>query len=41
LALIPHLPVITGKIWELAWGGRKMVAAPRQAGFDVIGGEDQ
>ena len=36
LALIPHLPVFTGKVWEPACGSGKMVAALRQAGFDVV-----
>jgi hypothetical protein len=36
-ALIPHLPVIGGTVWEPVCGGGKMVAALRQAGFDVIG----
>jgi hypothetical protein len=39
LALVPHLPVITGKVWEPACGSGKMVAALRQAGFDVIGSD--
>jgi hypothetical protein len=39
LALIPHLPVITGKVWEPAWGGGNMVAALPQAGFGVIGSD--
>jgi hypothetical protein len=39
LALIPHLPVITGKVWEPACGSGKMVAALRQVGFDVIGSD--
>src|SRR6516164_5732205 len=39
LALIPHLPEINGVIWEPACGGGKMVAALRQAGFDVIGSD--
>jgi hypothetical protein len=34
LALVPHLPEINGMIWEPACGGGKMVAAPRQVGFD-------
>jgi hypothetical protein len=37
LALVPHLPEISGVIWEPACGGGKMVAALRQAGFEVIG----
>jgi hypothetical protein len=37
LALIPHLPVFTGKIWEPACGSGKMVAALLQVGFDVVG----
>jgi len=37
LALIPHLPLFTGKVWEPACGGGKMVAALQQAGFDVVG----
>jgi hypothetical protein len=36
LALIPQLPAFTGKIWEPACGSGKMVAALRQAGFDVV-----
>jgi hypothetical protein len=36
-ALIPHLPVIGGPIWEPAAGSGKMVAALRQAGFAVLG----
>ena len=39
LALIPHLPEFTGKIWEPACGSGKMVAALRQAGFDVVGSD--
>jgi hypothetical protein len=39
LALVPHLPEINGIIWEPACGGGKMVAALRQAGFDVIGSD--
>jgi hypothetical protein len=39
LALVPHLPEISGVIWEPACGGGKMVAALRQAGFDVIGSD--
>ena len=35
LALIPHLPEFTGKVWEPACGRGKMVAALQQAGFDV------
>ena len=35
-ALIPHLPEFIGKIWEPACGSGKMVAALRQAGFDVV-----
>jgi hypothetical protein len=38
LALVPHLPKISGKVWEPACGSGKMVAALRQAGLDVIGG---
>jgi hypothetical protein len=34
--LIPNLPVIGGVVWEPAAGSGKMVAALRQAGFDVI-----
>jgi hypothetical protein len=34
LALVPHLPEFVGKIWEHRG---KMVAALRQAGFDVVG----
>jgi hypothetical protein len=37
LALVSHLPEISGVIWEPACGGGKMVAALRQAGFEVIG----
>jgi hypothetical protein len=36
-ALVPHLPGIGGTIWEPAAGSGQMVAALRQAGFDVIG----
>jgi hypothetical protein len=36
LVLIPQLPAFTGKIWEPACGSGKMVAALRQAGFDVV-----
>jgi hypothetical protein len=39
LALLPRLPEINGVIWEPACGGGKMVAALRQAGFDVIGSD--
>jgi hypothetical protein len=39
LALEPHLPEIRGVIWKPACGGGKMVAALRQAGFDVIGSD--
>jgi hypothetical protein len=39
LALVPHLPGINGVIWEPACGGGKMVAALRQAGFDVLGSD--
>ena len=39
LALIPHLPAFIGKIREPACGSGKMVAALRQAGFDVIGSD--
>jgi hypothetical protein len=39
LALIPHLPEFIGKIWEPACGSGKMVAALRQAGFDVVGSD--
>jgi hypothetical protein len=39
LALIPHLPEFTGKIWEPACGRGKMVAALQQAGFDVVGSD--
>jgi hypothetical protein len=35
----PHLPEINGVIWEPACGGGKMVAALREAGFDVIGSD--
>jgi hypothetical protein len=38
-ALIPHLPEFNGKIWEPACGSGKMVAAIRQAGFDVVGSD--
>jgi hypothetical protein len=38
-ALIPHLPEFIGKVWEPACGGGKMVAALRQAGFDVVGSD--
>jgi hypothetical protein len=37
LALVSHLPEINGVIWEPASGRGKMVAALRQAGFDVMG----
>jgi hypothetical protein len=37
LALIPHLPVIGGTVWEPAAGSGKMLAVLRQAGFDVLG----
>ena len=37
LALVPHLPEISGVIWGPACGGGRMVAALRQAGFEVIG----
>jgi methylase of polypeptide subunit release factors len=36
-ALLPHLPVLGGTIWEPACGSGQMVAVLRQAGFDVIG----
>jgi hypothetical protein len=39
MALNPHLPVFTGKVWEPARGSGKMVAALRQAGFDVVGSD--
>jgi hypothetical protein len=39
LALIPHLPKFIGKGWEPACGSGKMVAALRQAGFDVVGSD--
>jgi hypothetical protein len=39
LALIPHLPEFIGKIWEPACASGKMVAALRQAGFDVVGSD--
>ena len=39
LALIRHLPKFIGKIWEPACGSGKMVAALRQAGFDVVGSD--
>jgi tRNA G10 N-methylase Trm11 len=38
-ALIPHLPEFTGKVWEPACSSGKMVAALRQAGFDVVGSD--
>jgi hypothetical protein len=37
LALTPHLPAIAGKVWEPACGSGKMVAALREAGFEVVG----
>ena len=37
LALVSHLPEINGVIWGPASGRGKMVAALRQAGFDVMG----
>jgi hypothetical protein len=37
LALIPHLPVLGGTVWEPAAGSGKMVAVLRQAGFEVLG----
>ena len=37
LALIPHLPECTGKVWEPACGRGKMVAALQQAGLDAVG----
>jgi hypothetical protein len=37
LALVPKLPVFSGKIWEPACGSGKMVAALRQAKFEVVG----
>lgn len=37
LALIPHLPVIGGAVWEPAAGSGKMLAVLRRAGFDVLG----
>jgi hypothetical protein len=37
--LIPHLPEFIGKVWEPACGNGKMVAALRQAGFDVVGSD--
>jgi hypothetical protein len=37
LALIPHLPVLGGTVWEPAAGSGKMVTVLRQAGFDVLG----
>jgi hypothetical protein len=39
LALVPLLPEISGVIWELACGRGKMVAALRQASFDVVGSD--
>src|SRR5262249_27888896 len=39
LALIRHLPKSIGKIWEPACGSGKMVAALREAGFDVVGSD--
>jgi hypothetical protein len=39
LTLVPQLPAFMGKVWEPACGGGKMVAALRQAGFDVIGSD--
>jgi hypothetical protein len=36
LALVPHLPEITGAVWEPACGGNKMVAALRAGFFDGI-----
>jgi hypothetical protein len=39
LALIPHLPEFIGKIWEPACGNGKMIAALRQAAFDVVGND--
>jgi hypothetical protein len=39
LALVPHLPEISGVIWEPACGGGKMLVALRQVGFDVIGSD--
>jgi hypothetical protein len=39
LALVPHLPEINDMIWEPACGSGKMVAALRQAGFDVTGSD--
>jgi hypothetical protein len=36
-ALIPHLPVLAGTVWEPACGGGKIVAVLRQAGFVVLG----
>lgn len=38
-ALVPHLPVTNGKVWEPARGGGKMVAALEAAGFDVLGSD--
>jgi len=37
LALVQQLPLFSGRVWEPACGGGKMVAALRQAGFDVLG----
>ncbi len=37
MALVPQLPLFTGKVWEPACGSGKMVAALRQAGFNVVG----
>jgi hypothetical protein len=39
LALIPYLPMFTGKVWEPACGSGKMVAALREAGFDAVGSD--
>jgi hypothetical protein len=39
LALVPQLPLFTGRVWEPACGSGKMVAALRQAGFDVVGSD--
>jgi hypothetical protein len=36
-ALVPHLPVIVGAVWEPAAGSGQMVAALRAAGFAVHG----
>jgi len=35
-ALLPHLPPITGKVWEPAFGGGWMSSVLRQAGHTVV-----